>query len=132
MDNYDDELKKAKIRFGTSVRVERDNVETIVRLYSVNTDNDRFFFECRFVFAENGYDFYVTIVNFGLHRVASAGSTGSDFRKKFSQEQIKIAKDLIDEYFLGESGKNDFPQNHHNSQCLGINYPPNWILKAPN
>jgi hypothetical protein len=128
MNAPEDPLENASMKPSRSAMVSYDGQEQPVQLYRVTTRDEDLFFECPMDFSKNGNDFTVTIVNFGLWRNQSAGNTNPAFRKSFTDKQALTTKRLIEGYFLGGVGKNDFPLSHPNARCLGVRYAPDWIV----
>src|ERR1700679_2334907 len=77
--------------------IEYKGREQSINIYRIiSTSEKDIFFECPFEWAENGYDFWVTILNFGTFSPNLSGSKGSWFRQKFKPTEIVAAKKLIE------------------------------------
>jgi hypothetical protein len=77
---------------------------------------------------ENKRDYYVTIHNFGLRELASAGSNWPASRRHFKREDTNAAELLIEKYFSRELGIEDFPLYDMRSNCIGVRYASDWIV----
>jgi hypothetical protein len=129
MTNITNILDDATIKRFGETPIQYDGKEQITPIYKVITTQKDMFFECPFEWAPNGLDFWATIINFGGLRFTAMGSKGSWFRQKFTPDEIKSARLLIESYFLRGGGKTDFPLKDPKCHCLGVRYAADWIVE---
>jgi len=129
MENTANILDGARIKPYSSKPIMYQGKEEIIEVYKIITKEKEMFFECPFEWAANGQDFWVTIVNFGTLQFSAAGSTGEWFRYKFTKDEVVSARELLEAYFLGDTGKAYHPLKSPSCHCLGVRYAPDWIVE---
>ena len=99
-------------------------------IYVVEASEERFWFEARIDYAENGEDFRVVVWNFGLKSRHGGGTRADYWRRSFTYAEARAAKVMLHGFFLGSRhtpGLPDFPFRNGRGRCIGVDFPADWI-----
>jgi len=102
-------------------------------IYLVESGDERFWFEARIDYAEDGQDFRIVVWNFGLNSRQGAGGRAGYWRRDFTYAEARAAKAMLSSFFLGSRytpGLPDLPFRNGRGRCTGVDFPPDWISTA--